>query len=71
MTFAIVGLIALIPTMIGPLPQASGAATLIARLCNGGTIVMPLPDRKRDEPVPCPPKGCHAGCDRKRFDPSQ
>lgn len=58
-------LAALVPVMVGPLPAptASGApAALTARLCNGGTITIPLGPRKspageRD----CHPKACHAG----------
>jgi hypothetical protein len=52
-------LAALLPVMVGPLPVAS--QTISARLCNGGTITIPL---GRDAPADdgrCHPKGCHAG----------
>jgi hypothetical protein len=52
-------LVTLVPVMIGPLPAQ--AATITARLCNGGTITIPLDD---NDPAPdenCHPKGCHAG----------
>ncbi len=63
-------LAALVPVMIGPLPahaSPSNGATLTAQLCNGGTITIPLGQRKppadRDD---CHPKGCHAGTCRPR-----
>lgn len=52
-------LLALVPVLVGPLPQQEKA--MIAQLCNGGTITIPLGD---DTPAPdpnCHPKGCHAG----------
>jgi hypothetical protein len=58
-------LAALLPVIVGPLPVAS--QTITARLCNGGTITIPL---GKDEPADdgrCHPKGCHAGtCREKR-----
>lgn len=59
-------LAALVPVMVGPLPTSGAPAVLTARLCNGGTITIPLGPRKlpageRD----CHPKGCHAGMCRK------
>lgn len=59
-------LAALVPVMVGPLPApiASGGTpgALTARLCNGGTITIPLGPHK--SPVSernCHPKACHAG----------
>lgn len=69
MTAALFGLLALVPLMVGPLPQG-GAVTLTARLCNGGAITIPIPGNE-EAPPPCAGKACHAGCNRKRFDPSQ
>ena len=54
----------LLPVMIGPLPAEH--ATLTARLCNGGTIEIPVGG---DAPAPekdCHPKGCHAGTCRQK-----
>lgn len=68
MSAALFALTALLPAMIGPLPQAERSITL--GLCNGGSVSIPLPMRN-DTPAPCTQKGCHAGCSRKRFDPAQ
>ncbi len=57
-------LAALVPVMIGPLPAEPGAV-IVAHLCNGGTITIPL---GKDTPGPergCHPKGCHAGTCRE------
>lgn len=58
-------LAALVPVLVGPLPAAP--ATLTAKLCNGGTITIPL---GKDVPPPqddrCHPKACHAGTCRER-----
>ena len=42
-------LAALLPAMIGP--QPAGERTLTARLCNGGTITIPLGDGGPPEDV--------------------
>jgi hypothetical protein len=56
------GLAALVPVMVGPLPMHQGPAALTAALCNGGTITIPLGPRKAPaEDRGCHPKGCHAG----------
>ena len=63
-------LLALIPVMIGPLPAQ--AETITAKLCNGGTITIPLGDD--DAPVQdenCHPKGCHAGSCRAKTVPER
>jgi hypothetical protein len=57
-------ILALVPVMIGPLP--AHAETITAKLCNGGTITIPLADGGapvQDEN--CHPKGCHAGSCRE------
>lgn len=58
-------LAALVPVLVGPLPAAP--ATLTAKLCNGGTITIPLgkdgPPAQDDH---CHPKACHAGTCRER-----
>ncbi len=62
-------LAALVPVMLGPLPApaaASGPAALTARLCNGGTITIPLGQRKSPaDKGDCHPKACHAGTCRE------
>ena len=66
------GLFALLPMAIGPLP--SEGRVLVITLCTGGesrTVAVPVGDRDPIPEEPCPMKGCHAGCNRKRFDLSQ
>lgn len=62
----------LVPVMAGPLPALSasgGPAALTARLCDGGTITIPLGPRKSPSgPAGCHPKGCHAGTCREDED---
>ena len=58
-------LAALIPVMLGPLPSEQQAIT--AKLCNGGTITIPLGDAPEEEGN-CHPKGCHAGTCREKSD---
>lgn len=60
-------LAALVPVLIGPLP--AGADAITARLCNGGTITIPLSDDGPDDKGNCHPKGCHAGTCREKDDP--
>lgn len=71
MNLAVFGFVALLPMMIGPPPAQE--RSIVAGLCNGGTISIPL--RKggdgRDVPDPCPVKACHAGACRKTFDLEQ
>jgi hypothetical protein len=50
--------------MLGPLPAS--AETITAKLCNGGTITIPVGGK--DGPADngrCHPKGCHAGTCRE------
>lgn len=56
-------LAALVPVMVGPLP-AQGA-TITAKLCNGGTITIPVGDGTPAPDRDCHPKGCHAGTCRE------
>lgn len=51
-----------------PAPPANAEAdVLIAALCNGGTISIPLGDRKDKAPdEPCDLKACHAGTCRPK-----
>jgi hypothetical protein len=57
-------LAALVPVMLGPLPAQ--AETITARLCNGGTITIPVGDGTPAPDEPCHPKGCHAGSCREK-----
>ena len=57
----------LVPVMIGPLPAS--ARTITAKLCNGGTLTIPLGKDSPAEDAPCHPKGCHAGTCREKDAP--
>lgn len=63
-------ILALLPAAIGPLPQ-DAQRTLVARLCAGGEITIPLGDKDPALPESCPFKACHAGGCRKKFDLAQ
>lgn len=59
---------AVLPMITGPLPEEE--KSLVAALCGGGTITIPLGNNdqpKRD----CHPKACHAANCRKQFDLEQ
>ena len=73
---ALFALVAIFPAMLGPLPasehaNASPSSVLVVRLCNGGTTRIPLAPDAPERPEKCPQAACHAGCNRKRLDPSQ
>ncbi|AUX69212.1 hypothetical protein CHX26_06620 [Porphyrobacter sp. HT-58-2] len=57
-------LAALVPVMLGPLPAQ--AEVITAKLCNGGTITIPLGDDAPAQDPNCHPKGCHAGACREK-----
>ena len=59
-------LMALVPVLIGPLPVQRTAIT--AKLCNGGTIMIPLGNDAPADESECHPKGCHAGPCREKND---
>lgn len=60
-------LAALVPVLVGPLPAE--AATITAKLCNGGTITIPVGgDDAPEDQSNCHPKGCHAGTCREKDD---
>ena len=65
---ALAAIVGLMPLGVGPLPAE--AQVLTAKLCNGGTIDIPI---RREQPAdqPCIAKGCHAGSCRKRIDLAQ
>ncbi len=54
---------ALFPVLIGPLPAEN--TVLVAQLCGGGTITIPL-EKKGKDTSDCHPKACHAGNCRER-----
>lgn len=66
MNSSVYATLALLPVMLGPLPQDEGGSLLV-ELCGGGTLSIDL-GQNEDEPAPAPPchaKGCHAGECRK------
>ena len=65
----VLAVLAIGPMAIGPLPTPG--LTIYARLCNGGSISIPIKG-EGDEDLPPEPcfKGCHAGTCRKRGLPS-
>lgn len=72
MNAAVLAIFVLLPSAIGPLPQAP--ATMVLSICSGTgnrALEVPIPGRQPDMPEPCPAKACHAGCNRKQIDPSQ
>jgi hypothetical protein len=62
-------LAALMPVMTGPIPAQS--PTIIARLCNGGTIAIPVGDGIPTQDENCHPKACHAGTCREKGKPDK
>lgn len=59
-------LMTLCPLMVGPLPDQQ--ASMVATLCNGGTITIPLQDEAPQLPRECHQKGCHGRCSREDGD---
>ncbi|QQN74652.1 hypothetical protein [Croceicoccus sp. YJ47] len=71
---ALVAAAALFPLAAGPGPDPSAGRTLHLTLCAGAagrTVDIPVPRRDPAAPLRCPPKACHAACNRRKFDPSQ
>lgn len=69
MSLGWIALAALVPLMAGPLPSEGKA--LVASLCNGGSIALPLGDNDPEPDQHMAAKGCHAGCLRKRGERSE
>lgn len=65
-----IGLLALFPAMLGPLPAEE--RTLTALLCSGDTTIeveIPISDDTLpNEGAPCHGKGCHGASCRKKLD---
>jgi hypothetical protein len=72
---SLAGVLALLPAMVGPLPQDQGHPSLMLALCGGGAMQVALRDRDGaplpTAPVPCCAKGCHAGHRKKLLDRGQ
>jgi hypothetical protein len=72
---SLAGVMALLPAMVGPLPQEGGHPSLMLALCGGGAMQVQL--RGRDgaplptAPTPCCAKGCHTAERRKLLDRGQ
>jgi len=68
---ALFAALALLPAMIGPLEAEARA--LVAPLCGGGAVSIPVAPDGPPGPVqgPCCAKGCHTGSSRKRLDRTQ
>jgi len=75
---SLLGLLALVPLMLS-LPASAAARVLHLPICGGDGVVrmveVPVGDDAPGKSDQCCPKGCHAGCSRKRaageFEPSQ
>lgn len=72
---SLASVLALLPAMVGPLPQDQGHPSLMLALCGGGAMQVALRDRDGaplpTAPVPCCAKGCHAGQRKKLLDRGQ
>ena len=62
------GLLVAVSLVLGPLETAP--ETISARLCNGGSIEIPI-EREPQPDEPCALKACHSASCRKRFDLAQ
>ena len=62
-------ILALLPVAIGPLPQKE--EVLVAPLCNGGTVEIPLGGKDEVPSRDCHQQACHAGNCRERLDRDQ
>lgn len=56
--------IAVVPMAIGPMPEKENV--LIAALCDGGSISIPIGDGGGEPMGDCHQKGCHAGTCRQK-----
>ena len=65
----VLAMFAVIPMATGPLPQEE--RSLVAGLCDGGTITIPLRDDDGKPDRDCHQLGCHAGTCRERLDRDQ
>ena len=72
MNLAAIGIVALVPLMLGTSPGAAhGSRDLVTSLCGGGGVVIHLGGKPRAPELPCPIKACHAGCTRRFLDAAQ
>lgn len=66
MNMAAIGLIAMLPVAIGPLPAAE--KVMLIRMCadsGAESFSIALPPATPELPEPCGAKACHAASDRK------
>ena len=72
MRLATIGIVALVPLMLGTSPAAARSGRdLVAPLCGGQFVVIHLGGPGKAPNMPCTIKGCHAGCSRRFFDAEQ
>lgn len=72
MKLAGLGIVALVPMILGVQPApAHGGRELVTSLCGGNGEMIRLPGGRYPADRPCSIKGCHAGCNRKQFDPQR
>lgn len=66
---ALLGSLAVLPMVTGPLPQAE--RTLTMGLCDGGEITIPIDGNRDSSPPDCHQKACHAGTCRQKGERSK
>lgn len=65
-------LLALLPLAIGgPSPSAPSFMVTFCSGTENRLVEIPVPGKQPDMPERCPAQACHAGCNRKQFDPAQ
>lgn len=65
-------MLALLPALIGPLPDARDQLTV--KICGSDAVITISLGGDAPDPGPdpaCHEKACHAGSNRKKFDPAQ
>ncbi len=72
MRLSAIGIVALVPLMLGTSPAiAHSGRDLVAPLCGGQFVVFHLGGRGKTPEIPCAIKACHAGCTRRFLDAAQ
>ncbi len=66
MNLSILMPLALVPMMMGTAPRSGTGEALVAQLCNGGTITIPLGDDEQNDREFCPKNACHSSTCRRR-----
>lgn len=70
MSIPSLAILAVLPMITGPLPNEEGRS-IVAALCAGGQITIPISGSEDQPKRDCHQKGCHAGNCRRQFDPEQ